>query len=164
MKRFLLAILAVFAIVPAAAACSPPPAAVIDHIAIGYLPPGLGTPSDFEYEYDDVAFVARVWESQIPEGWRVDLDIDVMRGDRLASPKTLHDWFIAYEERDPTPTYQRVRVQGHRGWLCRDQLFWLIKPGLAVSVTIDGTRWTRHEVRHIALSADVSPRSRRATS
>jgi hypothetical protein len=153
MKRSLLAILAVLVVASPAAACPPSPAAVIDHVAFGYLPPGLGTSSDFAYHFERVDFVARVWESRIPEGWRVDLDLVVMRGARLSTPRALHAWFIRYDERDPEPVYRAVRVRGHQGWLADDQVFWLIRPGLAVSATVDGTRWTRHEVRHIAQKA-----------
>jgi hypothetical protein len=141
---------------PAAAAAGRP-ATVIDHMAFAYLPSGLGTSSDFVYDYDDVDFQARVWESPTTEGWQVDLDIDVMRGARLTSGRALHDWFIGYEERDPTPRYQRVQVHGHPGWLCRDQLFWLVRRGLAVSVHLDGQRWSRHDVVRTARSARETP-------
>jgi hypothetical protein len=125
----------------------------IDSIAFDYLPDGLGRTSDFSYDFQRVNFVARVWESRTAEGWQVDLDIDVMRGRRLSSGKALHDWFIRYEERDPAPTYHRVLVHGRPGWLCRDQLFWLLHPGLAASVQLDGSRWPREEVVHTARSA-----------
>jgi hypothetical protein len=163
MKRVLLAVLAVLLVAgPAAAAFPASPAAVVDHVAFGYLPPGLGTSSDFAYDFERVDFVARVWESRIPEGWRVDLDLVVMRGARLSSPRALHNWFIRYDVRDPEPVYRRVRVHGHRGWLADDQVFWLIRPGLAVSATLDGARWARHEVRRIAQKA--APRSAVARS
>jgi hypothetical protein len=139
-----------------AAACPPAPVAVIDSVAFDYLPAGLGTASDFAYHFERVDFVARVWESQIPDGWQVDLDIDVMRGARLSSGAALHDWFVKYEQRDPAPAYHRVRVHGRPGWLCRDQLFWSLRPGLAVSVQLDGTRWPRHEVVRTARSAYLS--------
>ena len=154
MKRILLAVLAVlFGLAPAAVACPRAPVKVIDHVAFRYLPAGLGRPSDFRYDYDRVDFVARVWESRIPQGWRVDLDLVVMRGARLCSPRALHNWFVRYDVRDPEPVYRRVRLHGHQGWLAKDEVFWLIRPGLAVSATVDGRRWTRHEVRRIAQRA-----------
>jgi hypothetical protein len=153
MKRILLAVLAVFVVVPTAAAWPPAPAALIDHVAFGYLPPGLGRPSTFKYHYDRVDFVSRVWESRIRQGWRVDLDLVVMRGARLSSPRALHKWFIGYDVRDPEPVYRRVCVHGRPGWLAADEVFWLIRPGLAVSATVDGARWTRHQVRRIAQKA-----------
>jgi hypothetical protein len=152
-RRLLVLALAVATLVGGSPAGACPHATVIDHIAFAYLPPGLGSASDFVYGYDDVDFNARVWESRIPEGWQVDLDIDVMRGARLTSGRALHDWFISYEERDPAPRYHRVQVHGQAGWLCRDQLFWLLRPGLAVSVHLDGQRWSRHEVVRTARSA-----------
>jgi hypothetical protein len=138
---------------PAGRRVAPAAATVIDGMSVRHLPDGLGSASDFVYDYDDVDFVARVWESQPSSGgWRVDLDIDVMRGARLRSGRALHDWFIAYEERDPTPSYRPVRVHGHPGWLCPDQIFWLVRPGVAVSVQLDTTRWSRHELMRIARS------------
>jgi hypothetical protein len=117
-------------------------------IELRHLPAGLGSSTDFEYEYDDVSFVARVWESGSDEaGWRVDLNVDVMRGDRLSDAGALHDWFIAYEERPPgEAVYRPVRVHGHRGWMSRDEVFWLVRPGLAVAVHLDTTRWPRREL------------------
>jgi hypothetical protein len=60
-------------------------ALVLDGMGFGYLPPGLGTTSDFAYHFQHVDFVARVWESQTHAGWTVDLDVDVMRGKRLTT-------------------------------------------------------------------------------
>ena len=77
----------------------PLPAFVLDGMTFGYLPPGLGTTTDFVYRFQRVDFVARVWESRIPEGWTVDLDVDVMRAPRLTDGKALHDWFISYDQR-----------------------------------------------------------------
>jgi len=125
-------------------------------VQFGYLPDGLGQASDFNYEYDDVTFVARVWESSVPDGWRVDADLDVMTGARLTTGAALHDWFIAYEDRPPAEArYLPVRVHGHPGWLSRDQLFWLVRPGLAVSVQLDASRWNAAEVVRTAWSAVV---------
>jgi hypothetical protein len=152
-RRLLLLLATTTMLAGPAAAASCQPAALIDHIAFGYLPSGLGTSSDFSYHYRRVDFTARVWESRVEDGWQVDLDIDVMRGARLTSGRALHDWFIAYEERDPTPRYERVRVHGHPGWLSRDQVFWLVRPGLAVSAQLDSRRWSRHDVLHIGRAA-----------
>jgi len=158
MRKFWAALVGValildMAVTGAAVAQGRTPATVIDSIRFDHLPGGLGDSTDFSYDYDDVDFAARVWESPTADGWRVDLDIDVMRGARLTSAHALHDWFIGYEERDPAPAYRAVRVHGHRGWLSDDQLFWLIRPGLAVSVQLDGSRWRRAEVVRTAASA-----------
>lgn len=140
-------------VLPVAAA--PAAASVLDGIAFGYLPTRLGRASDFEYGLDGVDFVSRVWESGSDEaGWRVDLDIEVLRGDRLSSARALHDWFIRYQDRPAAEAqYTLVRVNGHPGWLCRDQLFWLLRPGLAASVQLDRNRWARAEVVRIADAA-----------
>jgi len=129
----------------------------IGGVRFEYLPSGLGQASDFNYEYDEVAFTARVWESPAPSGgWRVDADIEVLSGARLTSGAALHDWFIDYQERPPAEAhYVPVLVHGRPGWLARDQLFWLVRPGLAVSVRIDGTRWSTSEVVRTGWAADA---------
>jgi hypothetical protein len=128
--------------VPAGAAVKEPP---IGGAVLHYLPSHLGRSTDFEYEFARVAFASRVWESQSSAtGWRVDLDVVLMHGARLANAAGLHDWFIRYEQRPPSEAhFVPVRVHGRRGWACRDQVFWLVRPGVAVSVRIDRTRWSR---------------------
>jgi hypothetical protein len=134
---------------PAAAAAAPP---VLDGVQLRYLPAGLGGSTDFAYEYDGVDFASRVWESgSVQTGWQVDLKVDVMRGGRLPTGRALHDWFIAYEERPAGEArYLPVRVRDRPGWAARDEVFWLLRPGVAVSVRVDGSRWGRAEVLHIA--------------
>jgi hypothetical protein len=127
---------------PAAASVRQPP---LGGAVLRYLPPGLGTSTDFTYEFARVSFTSRVWESgSDAKGWRVDLDVVVMYGARLSNPQRLHDWFIRYEQRPPAEAqYVPVRVHGRRGWACRDQVFWLVRPGAAVSVQLDRSRWSR---------------------
>jgi hypothetical protein len=122
-----------------------------------YLPRGLGTSTDFEYHFARVSFDSRVWESgSAVAGWRVDLDIVVMHGAHMHTPQQLHDWFIRYEQRPPAEAqYRPVRVQHHCGWAARDQVFWLAHPGVAVSVRIDRSRWSRWELFHTARSVEV---------
>jgi len=129
---------------PALPAAGAEPAQVLDGVQLRHLPAGLGGSTDFEYEYDDVAFVARVWESGSDDaGWSVDLDVDVMRGDRLSSPRALDDWFIPYEDRPADEvSYHRVRIHGRLGWATRDEVFWLVRPGLAIAMTLDRHRWS----------------------
>lgn len=131
------------------------PGTTVGGVRFGYLPAGLGQPSDLDYEYDDVTFTARVWESPAPDGgWRVDADLEVLSGARLTTGTALHDWFIAYEDRPPAEvSYVPVRVHGRPVWLARDQLFWLVRPGLAVSVQLDASRWSTQEVVRTAWSA-----------
>jgi hypothetical protein len=138
---------------PAGAAAAPRPV-VLDHVQIRYLPPGLGHSTSFAYRFERVGFHARVWESgSDAKGWRVDLDVAVMRGHRLSSGRALHHWFIRYEDRPSKEAhYVRVRIHGRPGWVCRDEVFWLARPGLAVSVLVDRARWTRHDALRIARS------------
>lgn len=146
---------AALVLAPGAAAAAP---TRVDAVEFGWLPHGLGARSDFTYEYDDVAFVSAVWESRSDDGYRVDLNADALRGDRLSAPRALHDWFIAYEDRPPAEArYRPVRISGHRGWACRDEAFWLVRPGFAISVHLDRARWTRRDVLRLARSARVVP-------
>jgi hypothetical protein len=152
-RRLLVVVLAVGAVlVPAA----PPAAAhgtdpVLDGFVLRHLPAGLGTSTDFAYEYDDVTFTARVWESAAADGWRVDLDIEVLRGARLVDARALHDWFIAYQDRPPAQArYRAVHVHGRPGWASADEVFWLVRPGVAVAVLLDRGRWPRAELLRTA--------------
>lgn len=140
-----------------AVASVPPVPPVIDSMTINHLPSGLGTSSDFAYEFDDVRFVSRDWESRTDEGWRVDLSIDVLRGDRLSTPAALHDWVIAYEERPPAEAvYHRTTVRGHAAWRCADEVFWLVRPGVAMVVRLDTSRWSQHELTRTARGISVA--------
>lgn len=130
--------------VPQAARATEPPSPPLGGAVLHYLPPGLGTSSDFHYQFARVRFASRVWESgSNAAGWRVDLHVIVMHGRRLSTPSAFHDWFIRYEQRPRQEArYVRVLFRGHRGWAGRDQIFWLVRPGVAVSVEIDRSRWS----------------------
>ncbi len=124
-------------------------------VQLRYLPRGLGTSTDFEYEYEDVSFVSRVWESgSDAAGWSVDLDVDVMRGRRLVNGRALHDWFIPYEDRPADEvSYHRIRIHGRPGWLTRDEVFWLVRPGLAIAMSVDRTRFSTRQLLRTARAA-----------
>jgi hypothetical protein len=145
---------------PIAAAAAEPP---LDGAVLHYLPPGLGVSSDFHYRFARVRFASRIWESHSAgTGWQVDLDIVVMRGGHMSTPRDLHDWFIRYEQRSPSAArYRPVRIRHHVGWATRDQVFWLVRPGVGTSVQLDRTRWSRWELFHTARSVAVPARSRR---
>jgi len=130
---------------------------VLDGVQLRYLPPGLGGYTDFAYDDEDVSFAARAWESGSDEaGWRVDLDVEVLRGGRLSGARALHDWFIAYEQRPAGEVHYRpIRVHGHRGWVTRDEVFWLVRPGLAIAVTVDGARYSQRVLLRTARRAVV---------
>ena len=118
------------------------PGPVLDGFRLTHLPAGLGTPSNFAYEWDDVAFHARDWETRHDDGWRVDLTIETLRGDRLASLAAVRDYLTDYLEQDPASWTLRPVTIGHRrGLRTDDRVFWLMRPGLAVSVSIDPDRY-----------------------
>lgn len=135
------------------------PSATVGDLTFRRLPAGLGARWDSSpYSYDDIDFVAAVWESGSDRtGWSTDLHITVMTGDRLGSPRALHDWFIEYQERPADEVaYRRTTVRGAPGWITRDQIFWLVRPGLAASVTLDASRWSAGDLRRLVNSYSVS--------
>jgi hypothetical protein len=138
---------------PAKHSASGEPVTVVDGIEFDHLPAGLGRPSDFRYDYSGVDFASRVWESPTPAGWSVDLDVVVMRGAHMRTKAIFRRWFVRYESRSPEPTYIPFGVHKHYGWLAKDQLFWWIRPGLAVSVQLDHSRWATYDLVQTAWSA-----------
>ena len=124
-------------------------AGTLDGFVIENLPDGLGTPSDFEYEWEDVSFHSRVWETgPDPEGaFKVDLTVKTLRGEKLTDLEALKSFLIEYEEKDPDtwkPT--PVKVGGYDGLFAGDEVFYFIEPGVAAEVTIDHERFTDEDV------------------
>jgi hypothetical protein len=124
-------------------------AGTLDGFVIENLPDGLGTPSDFEYEWEDVSFHSRVWETgPDPEGaFKVDLTVKTLRGEKLTDLEALKTFLIEYEEKDPgawqlTP----VKVGGYDALFAGDEVFYFIAPGVAAEVTIDHERFTDEDV------------------
>ena len=124
-------------------------ACTLDGFVIEHLPDGIGTPSDFEYEWEDVSFHSRVWETgPDPEGaFKVDLTVKTLRGEKLTDLEALKTFLIEYEEKDPdswelTP----VKVGGYDGLFTGDEVFYFIAPGVAAEVTIDHDRFTDEDV------------------
>ncbi|MGV9309218.1 hypothetical protein ACWDLG_38105 [Nonomuraea sp. NPDC003727] len=107
----------------------------LDGFEIGHVPRGVGDRvSDFSYEWEDVRFAARVWERRLDDGgFRVDLRVLVLRGERLSTPRALRGFLSEYLEGD-------LRDTAHR----------LVEPGVAVVVRIDGARFGREELRATA--------------
>jgi hypothetical protein len=111
-------------------------------IAFGYLPGGLGRAATFAYRFAGVRFHSRVWESARPGGGtRTDLHLTVMRSSRSWTATTLRNWYVRYTQRSPPPRYVPVRVNGHRGWLWRDEVVMLWAPSVAVAARIDRSRF-----------------------
>lgn len=116
-----------------------------------WLPAGLGQPSSFDYSYGSVDFSSTVWESETADGWQVDLHLTVLSGGALSGGQALYDWFTDYQQRPPEEVdYRPVTVRGQPGWLTGDQLFYLVRPGLAVSITVDPSRWSTADLWGIA--------------
>lgn len=119
----------------------------LDGFVIGYLPDGVGTPSDFQYEWGDVTFHTRDWESRTDSGWQVDLTVQTLRGDRLDDLDAVRDFLVDYLEKDPDGWRLEPFRNGHyRGYLADDQAFWFVRPGVAASVRIDRERYDRTEL------------------
>ena len=124
-------------------------ACTLDGFVIDHLPDGIGTPSDFEYEWEDVSFHSRVWETgPDPEGaFKVDLTVKTLRGEKLTDLEALKSFLIEYEEKDPdgwqlTP----VKVGGYDGLFAGNEVFYFVAPGVAAEVTIDHDRFTDEDV------------------
>src|SRR5215207_6978698 len=58
----------------------------LDGFVIGYTPRGIGSPTDFEYEWEEVVFRSRVWETgpDAEGATRVDLTVNTLRGEGLS--------------------------------------------------------------------------------
>ncbi|TCC46550.1 hypothetical protein E0H75_26180 [Kribbella capetownensis] len=130
--------------------CVTPPsteqrADILDGFVIENLPDGLGTPSDFEYEWEDVRFHSRVWETgPDPEGaYRVDLTAKTLRGEKLTDLEALKTFLIEYEEKDPDSWELRAtKVGEYDGLVAGDEVFYFVSPGVAAEVSIDHERFS----------------------
>lgn len=125
---------------------------VLDGFVIGHVPSDVvPSTSDFEYEPEDgVRFTSRVWERETDDGGHaVDLMIIVMRADRFATLDGLRDFMSAYHERDPA-SWTKVQIGTRPGLKAAGQVFWLVEPGVAVSVTIDTARFGGGELMAVA--------------
>ena len=138
--------------------CVTPPsteqrADTLDGFVIDSLPDGLGTPSDFEYEWEDVRFHSRVWETgPDPEGaYKVDLTAKTLRGEKLTDLEALKTFLIEYEEKDPDSWELRaVKVGEHDGLATGDEVFYFVSPGVAAEVSIDHERFTEEDLLNTA--------------
>ena len=124
-------------------------ACTLDGFVIENLPDGIGTPSDFEYEWEDVRFHSRVWETgPDPEGaYKVDLTVKTLRGEKLTDIEALKAFLIEYEEKDPDSwELTQVKVGGYDGLLAGNEVFYFVAPGVAAEVTIDHDRFTDEDL------------------
>ncbi|MFC7329936.1 hypothetical protein [Marinactinospora rubrisoli] len=126
----------------------------LDGFVIEHVPAGAGTlESDFRFEWGDVAFTERVWERQLESGgYRVDLTVAVLRGERLSDVAATQDFLAEYHEREPGAwRVQPFRHGAHDGGIADDLAFWQVRPGVAVSVRVDPERFGVEDVRETAL-------------
>ncbi|MEV8375642.1 hypothetical protein AB0P21_23090 [Kribbella sp. NPDC056861] len=161
---------AVLGMLPTAAAAAPAPAATsglhrtspstqqractLDGFAIDHLPGGIGSPSDFEFEWEDVVFHSRVWETgPDPEGaTKVDLTVKTIRGEKVIDLETLRTFLTEYHEKDPESwELTAVDVAGYGGYRTDDQVFFFISPGLAAEVSLDRERFSEEDLLTTAM-------------
>ncbi len=130
---------------------------VLDGFHVGYVPAEVGEEvSDFASEWEDVTFATRVWERQVPEGYRVDLRIHVLRGEQLTDLDALRDFLAEYHEREPADWSLTGFNHGEAaGLLDGTQAFWLAVPGVAVNVVIDPELVDSAELLPIAVGVQM---------
>ena len=124
-------------------------ACTVDGFVIEHLPDGIGTPADFEYEWEDVSFRSRVWETgPDPEGaYKVDLTVKTMRGEKLSDLEALKAFLVEYEEKDPeTWELRPVKVGEYDGLVADDEVFYFVSPGVAAEVSLDRERFSERDL------------------
>ncbi|TCC10002.1 hypothetical protein [Kribbella soli] len=135
-------------------------AGTLDGFVIENLPDGLGTPSDFEYEWEDVSFHSRVWETgPDSEGaFKVDLTVKTLRGEKLTDLEAVKDFLVEYEEKEPGDwQLEPVKVGGYDALFAGNEVFYFIEPGVAAEVTIDHDRFTDEDVLDTAAGFHPEP-------
>jgi hypothetical protein len=125
----------------------------LDGFAIEHLPCGIGSPSDFEYEWEDVVFHSRVWETGPDDegATKVDLMVKTLRGEGLTDLQALRTFLTEYHEKDPAEwQLTAVQVGAYSGYSADDQLFFFVSPGVAAEVTIDRSRFSETDLTETA--------------
>lgn len=133
-------------------------ACTLDGFVIDHLPAGIGSPSDFEYEWEDVTFHSRVWETgPDPEGaTKVDLTVKTVRGEKLIDLESLRAFLTEYHEKDPDTWELTAKdLGGYGGYVAEDQAFYFISPGVAAEVSVDRTRFSEGDL--VATAAGFHP-------
>lgn len=126
----------------------------LDGFAIDVVPDGVGSNvSDFDYEWEGVTFASRVWETGPADdgAYQVDLNVKVLRGERLRDLPALLDFLAYYHERDldswELTDYAHTDGPGYIG---DGEAFWLVEPGVAVSVRLAPERFDAADLRRTA--------------
>ncbi|WP_341716850.1 hypothetical protein QQG74_23165 [Micromonospora sp. FIMYZ51] len=130
----------------------------LDGFHIGQVPDGLGEEvSDFASEWGDVQITSRVWERQTADGYRVDLRVHVLRGNRLGDLDGLRTFLVDYHERD-LDGWQLTEFHHDDGpgLAGAAQVFWLTEPGVAVNVLVDPERIDKQTM--LAVAHAIEPR------
>jgi len=128
---------------------------LLDGLSIGQLPDRLGSPSDFEFEWGEVKFVQRVWETEVePGSWRVDLQVQVLRGAILADQEALRDFLVEYHERGDD---WKPEPFGEDGFASEREVARLLAPGLAVEVRDPFERQGIEVVKSVAATIAAAP-------
>ncbi|TDD58822.1 hypothetical protein E1263_17590 [Kribbella antibiotica] len=129
-------------------------ARTVDGFVIEHLPGGIGKPSDFEYEWEDVIFHSRVWETgPDPDGaFKVDLTAKTLRGEKLTDLEALKTFLVEYEEKDAATWELRpVKIGPYDGLAAADEVFYFVSPGLAAEVSLDRDRFTEDDLISTAI-------------
>jgi hypothetical protein len=134
----------------------------LDGFVIEHLPDGIGTPTDFEYEWEDISFHSRVWETgPDPEGaYKVDLTAKTLRGEKLTDLEALKAFLAEYEEKDPeTWELRPVKIGEYDGLLADHEVFYFVSPGLAAEVSLDRERFSEQDLLETATGFHPEPTS-----
>ncbi|RNL85536.1 hypothetical protein EFW17_08660 [Halostreptopolyspora alba] len=120
----------------------------MDGFVVGYVPHRAGDlVSDFATEWEGVGFKSRVWEHRTSEGgYRVDLKLNVLRGERLTSVEALRDFIADYEEKEPDWDPRPFLNGPWHGYRTEGLAFWLVDDGVGVSVRLDPRRFDDREL------------------
>lgn len=139
-----------------ASAASPPrslPPGWLDGFRIGWVPPAAGgLVTDFESEWEEVGFRTRVWESgpSADGGYRVDLQVVIMRSPTFTDPAAVRSFLINWLERDPDWATLSYQHPDGAGFGDDDEVFWLVEPGVAVRVSGNPESVDERELRRTA--------------
>jgi hypothetical protein len=132
----------------------------LDGFVISSTPRGIGSPTDFEYEWEEVRFHSRVWETgpDAEGATRVDLAVDTLRGEGLSDLEAMRTFVTEYLEKDPAEwKLTPVKIGEYDGYAADDRVFYLVSPGVAAEVTIDRSRFSKKDLMRTARGFHPEP-------
>jgi hypothetical protein len=127
--------------------------------SVGWLPTGLGPlVSDIEYEWGNVAFHSRFWESVRPTGgYQVDLHVAVLHGVGLIDQAAMRAFLAEYLEQDPVGWARDYFDHwGKPGFHTDSEAFWLAEPGVVMRVSLDANRFSTEDLIRTACNVRLS--------